>query len=185
MKNPMQLPVKLRLYVEDRCDPVAVFRGFAETPCVTFNEYLLYGSLLDEVAHLKSRTPAGSTEKLQARFSSGARQLVVSWRGRPADKRRSVLIAHVDQEGFLVREFNRSGTYAVCWHTAAKAPEEDLVRSSEVRLVSPDTVALGRIEKVRPLLPATPENPFDHEVVVRIENRSRAPQPEDPQEPVL
>ncbi|HEY7389762.1 MAG TPA: hypothetical protein VH640_14695, partial [Bryobacteraceae bacterium] len=131
--------------------------------------------LLDEVAHLKSSIPA-SKEKLRARFS-GACQLVVSWRGRPSDKRRAVLIAHVDQEGFLVREFDRSGRYAYCWHTSAEAPDMDLVRGSEVRLVAPDKVVRGKVEEVREVPSPTSGRPFNHEVRVGIEDRSRVRNP--------
>jgi hypothetical protein len=127
--------------------------------------------LLDEVAHLKENTVFGK-EKLRVRFS-GAYQLVVSWRGRESDNRRSVLIAHVDQEGFLLRDFDSSGKYAVCWHTSAEAPDEQLVRESEVRLLTPDRVILGRVEKVRKPNAITPESPFNHEVLVRIEKSAR------------
>src|SRR5581483_8841696 len=103
-------------------DPVAVFSALATVPCVSFAEYLMYERLTAEFARLRRGLPENEETKLAVSYSA-AGQLVVSWRGRPADGRKTVLVAHVDTEGLLVREIDAATSRAICWHTTGHPPE--------------------------------------------------------------
>ena len=166
----IRLPRKLLRRIEGGNDPVAVFQEIVEIPCVTFNEYLMYEYLLEEVEYLRDRLAPSQRDKLRICFTA-ASQFSVSWRGRPEDPSKSILVAHVDREGLLVRKFDSAAGTAVCWHTSGEMPKK--AEGSRVRLVSADQLMKGVIERVSALPNPTPAHPFDHEVLVRIDPRTR------------
>jgi len=165
-----RLTAKLHRQIQDGIDPVVVFRELLSTPSVSFSEYLLYDYLVSMITDFRKKLPVAQRQKMGVDFTP-AGQLIVRWRGRPDDPRKSVLISHVDTEGFLVREVDRSTDTALCWHTSGEAPEDDKV-GSPVKLVLPYGALRGNIKKIsKPSRPLTRDNPFDHEIVVRIEDR--------------
>ena len=159
-----------RLYrrVQGGSDPIVVFRELVGVPCVTFSEYRLYQHLHSSLDDLRAGLSDSQLERLTERFTP-AGQLLVSWRGRPESARRAVLVAHVDREGFLVKNHKPGDQFAICWHTAAKIPDEDKI-GSPVKLLCSDCTLSGHIERMSEARhDLTAENPFDHEVVVKVD----------------
>src|SRR5271166_6638391 len=181
-RGPMSmaaLPVRLQRRIEGGLDPVVIFRELVEIPCVTFSEYQLYRYLHSEWGKIQRGLNDTQQERLTVGFTA-AGQLLVRWRGRPGDKRRTILIAHVDQEGLLVRSFNPTTQLAKCWHTSAQVPEQHVSKGngkgSPVKLICTDRTLYGSVvaaSKIQGEISAT--NPFDHEVLVRVERQEHKP----------
>jgi putative aminopeptidase FrvX len=169
--KPMLFPSKLPRRIAGGFEPVDIFRELVELPCVTFNEYLVYEYLLDEVRYLGGGLVGSQREKLRCGFTE-AGQLLVSWRGRSDDQSKSILVAHVDREGLLIRGFDASKSVAYCWHTAGRAPED--LNGSRVRLYTSGQVMSGIVQGISRGSSLDNESPFKHEIVVRIDQQNRA-----------
>jgi hypothetical protein len=171
-----KLPAQYERHIQEGHDPVVFFRELVQIPCVTFNEYLMYDYLLGVLARMRSELSYIQQDRLEVGFTK-ANQLKISWRGRPSDKRRTVLVAHVDQEGFLVKRFIDSQSSAICWHAAWTETEAqgELERDkigSPVRLLSNHGVMSGTIVDMwRTGRAVSPADPFDHEVLVGIKSK--------------
>lgn len=164
------MAARLQRQLEDGIDPVQIFRELATVPCVTFCEYILYDYLLSVLDRARVGLTTSQRDRLTINFSTSG-QMCVSWRGRGGDPRRTILVAHVDTEGFLVRKFDRGANRVLCWHTSAEMPDQDKL-GSPVRLILSGSVLRGRIlsiaERSRVL---TSSDPFDHEVLVEVERK--------------
>ncbi len=166
--NPVNLPAALQRRLEGGLDPTVIFRELAEIPSVSFSEYLMYRHLSAQFTQLRDDTPAGDKEKLSVKYSPTG-QLQVAWHNRPGDQRKTILVAHVDHEGFLVREFDRPAGRALCWYTAAETPEAHVV-GRRVKLRCDDAEIAGAIASVRANTGTfDSEHPFDHDVEIRID----------------
>ena len=134
----------------------------------------LYDYLRAELEQMRLNLGRGQQAELEIGFSA-AGQLKVSWQGRPSDNRKTVLIAHVDREGFLVRRFDESLSSAVCWHAAWTKPEPKLEPDkigSPVKLFSRHGTMRGTITGMsKTERPISTAEPFNHEVQVRIDER--------------
>ena len=137
---------------------------------VTFIEYRVYRHLQSVLDDLRNGLSESQRERLDVRFTPTG-QFLVSWRGLSDSTRKTVLLAHVDREGFLVRRLDESARTALCWHTAAEMPDEDKI-GSPVKLLCSDCTLKGHIEKVpENKHPLSAAEPFDHEVLVRIDRK--------------
>jgi putative aminopeptidase FrvX len=174
--NSGNLPAALQRRLEGGLDPTVIFRELAEIPSVSFSEYLMYRHLSAQFTQLRDDTPAADKEKLSVKYSQTG-QLQVAWHNRPDDPRKTICVAHVDHEGFLVREFDRAAGRALCWYTAAETPEAHVI-GRRVRLRCDDVEIAGVIASVTANAgPFDSSHPFDHDVEVRIDTvgPSKAP----------
>ena len=168
------LPLGLTNQVESDFDPVGIFRQLVQIPCVSFNEYLMYRCLTAEFSNLRNALGPTVRDRLRVTYTDSG-QLLVSWRGSPHDSRRTVLVAHVDREGFLVRSID--GDRALCWHTAASTPEP-YTKGRRVRLLCRDRVLTGRVGAIVEFDgPVSAEMPFDHTVEIEIDHVETAGRP--------
>jgi putative aminopeptidase FrvX len=160
------LRVRIRRRLEGGFDPVIVFRELAAIPSPSFLEYVMYGYLGAHFRKLRAELPAAQQHKLTIGYSS-AGQLQVAWRGLPGDRRRTMLVAHVDREGFLVRDVDWKAREATCWHTAG-GPPEDHLKGSRVILTVQGKELTGTIADIAEIEgPWSAEHPFNHVVLVR------------------
>jgi putative aminopeptidase FrvX len=174
--NSVNLPAALQRRLEGGFDPTVIFRELAEIPSVSFSEYLMYRHLAAQFTQLREDTPAADKEKLSVKYSPTG-QLHVAWHNRPGDPRKTILVAHVDHEGFLVREFDRQAGRALCWYTAAETPE-DHVLGRRVKLLCDDVEIAGVIANIQANSGAlSAEHPFDHDVEIRIDTVVAAKEP--------
>jgi hypothetical protein len=79
------------------------FDELTKIGAVTGTEYRVFDWLLKSIFPRVARDDTRSARKLVARFMPG-NQLLVSWNGAGPGKRRLIIVAHTDHEGFLVRD---------------------------------------------------------------------------------
>ena len=164
----MNLAAVLQRRIERGFDPVAIFRELCDIPAVSFTEYLMFRYLVAEFRRLRTELPAGAAERFSIDFSPMG-QLRVRWQGQPDDRRKTILVAHVDREGFLVTGVDRAAARAYCWHTAGASLEPHEI-GRRVALACDDMEIRGTIlssaeKSERPSC----DKPFDHVVEVRID----------------
>ncbi|MFL6263623.1 MAG: hypothetical protein ACJ76Y_28340 [Thermoanaerobaculia bacterium] len=86
-------------------NPVSLFASLSHIVSVTFNEYFMYGPLVKFWAETKGSLPKERKDKLSINITNSG-QLLVRWQGNRQTSRRLILVAHVDQEGFLLQRFS-------------------------------------------------------------------------------
>src|SRR5262245_51697479 len=87
-------------------NPVKLFDDLSQVVAVTFYEYFMYSHLVDFWLKTKDSLSRETRDNLSLVFTESG-QLLVSWEGNRQTRRRLVLVAHVDQEGFLISHFAR------------------------------------------------------------------------------
>jgi hypothetical protein len=127
-------------------DPVGLLRKLSRIPSVTFNEYLVYRYLMNLWSDVAERMPSQKRKDLKFGFTP-AGQLRVRWTGNPASKRRVILIAHVDKEGFLIDECASDMKSCAGWHSAIE-PLSAEDKGKEVRLILRGGEYVGKIREV-------------------------------------
>jgi putative aminopeptidase FrvX len=150
--------------VNGRYDSISTFEALAAVPSVSFAEYLIFERLAAEFHALQTGLPETAPDQLSIDYSP-AGQLRVRWRGIPKDRRRTVLVAHVDREGFLVRRVDWERGLAICWHTAGDGPHEQ--SGSPVTLSVDGKEIVGTLDAIIEHEP-TPDEPFDHVAEVQV-----------------
>lgn len=85
----------------DRSYLFEFFRELAGIPVVSYFDHLGYSFILRRISELASAMPPETQVKMSIAVTQG-QNLRISWSGSPRERRRLVLIAHVDREGFVV-----------------------------------------------------------------------------------
>ena len=130
-------------------EPLRLFRKLSPLCSVTSSENRVYAWLLSEhwlaIAEELKQAPAQPFnrpvgQRLQVQFAGGA-QLAVHWTGKPSSKRRLMMLAHCDTEGYISDGGADDGEVLRlnAWHPN---PRRNAV--NEFRCMQPMRVAVGR-----------------------------------------
>lgn len=128
-------------------NPVKLFEELAPVVAVTFNEYVMYDKLLEHWTVLRERLPRGVRQCLRVELTDSG-QLLVSWSGNSQTRRRLVLIAHVDQEGFLIEAFSPTDKECYGFAVNDETPFEGEERNEPVTIIARHGIYQGKIKSL-------------------------------------